>query len=58
VGRQDKTRQRVSHWAKHFVINSFVPLKINKEIPVTLESEELALIQSIAALFRDSRSKD
>lgn len=36
---------------KRFVINSFVPLKINKEIPVTLEIEELTLIQTIAALF-------
>jgi hypothetical protein len=38
---------------KRFVVNSFVPQKINKEIPVTLEIEELASIQSIAALFRD-----
>lgn len=38
---------------KGFVINSFVPLKINKEIPVTLELKELAPAQLIAALFHD-----
>jgi hypothetical protein len=41
---------------KRFVINSFVPLKINKEIPVTLELKELASAQSIAALFHDPKS--
>jgi len=44
---------RVAVVLKALFVNSFVPLKINKEIPVTLESEELALIQSVAALFRD-----
>ena len=42
---------------KRFVINSFVPLKINKEIPVTLEVKEAASAQSIAALFHDLRSE-
>ena len=36
---------------KRFVINSFVPLKINKEIPVTLEIEELTLIQQLPLYF-------
>ena len=40
---------------KGFVINTFVPLKINKEIPVTLELKELASAHSIAALFHDPK---
>ena len=42
---------------KRFVVNSFVPLKINKEIPVTWELKELASAQSIAALFHNLKSE-